>query len=110
MATESEEETQYITAEEFLDALQRINTTLTPLVGDFSMVLGRLEERLEDDDAHECPLDHAVYESLVQAKLRLAESVMWLRSALATKLASGVVDDGQLDLVRNFPHGDSKPN
>jgi len=81
-----------LTSEEFVAEMRALDEATSPALDGYEALINLLEHQLADENEHDCPVDHTVYESLTQAKLRLAESVMWLRSAVVTKMAaSGVV-------------------
>lgn len=85
-----EDEDDFISEEEFMQGLVELQDGLQPLLDRAYYLLGRLEERVMEEGAHDCPTDHQVYESLDQGKIRLAEAIMWFRNAAASKVASQV--------------------
>jgi hypothetical protein len=107
-APDAEAEDELLTPEEFFAETKRIDSTITPLLHGLSVLLSRLEQRLMNEETHDCPADHQVYESLEQSKLRLAEGLMWLRTAVATKVASAEGDVIDLPFVHH--EGGDPPN
>lgn len=83
------DEDELLTPDEFLAALRELDEATAPAIEVYASLIDQLEQRLSSESEHECPTDHSVYESMCQAKVRLAESVMWLRSALVTKMTGG---------------------
>lgn len=81
-----DDEFELISEEELLMRMAQAGQQLEPLVGELAELQVRFTERVMGDDTHECPVDHSVLESLEQAKLRMSESVMWLKTAIATKI------------------------
>jgi hypothetical protein len=85
---EPADEEVLLSPEEFMGVTKRIDDVVAPLLADLTILLSRLEQRLSEEDTHDCPTDHQVYEALEQSKHRMAESLMWLRTAIATKAGS----------------------
>jgi len=83
---DDDDDFELISEQEFVDELAHMEQPAATLAAALGMLQVRFRDRLVEDETHDCPIDHAVMEALVQAKLRMAESVMWLKTAIATKI------------------------
>lgn len=86
-----DDDTEPLSENGLMSGLADVEDALDPALGRVIDIIERLEDRFARDEDHQCPEDHQVHESLVQAKFRLAEALMWLRNAAASKLAAAAV-------------------
>jgi hypothetical protein len=89
MHGEESDEDEYITEEAFMAGLAQSEEALQSVLNRLYGLLTALEARVNDEDAHDCPEDHQVFDALHNARTRLTETQLWLKHAAQVKLSSG---------------------
>lgn len=91
---------ELISDQELMDGLSELDGELEGLIGKLTLFVMRFTDRVMTEGEHDCPLDHSVLEAMEQSKIRAAEAMMWLKTAVQTK----VTGEGLVDLSSRPSH------